>query len=99
MYANLLTGTMPTELGKLTGLNAVDLGGNSLAGRVPSELSTLHFLQVLSVEQNRLTDTFPVLPSSLEAIELYGNRLIGQLPPMSRFSSLGTLFVHNNAWA
>jgi Leucine-rich repeat (LRR) protein len=41
---NLLTGTIPTELGKLTNLRMLSLSGNQLTGTIPSELGKLNNL-------------------------------------------------------
>ena len=42
-----MTGTIPTELGNLTNLTYLNLGGNELEGDIPSELQNLTNLTVV----------------------------------------------------
>ena len=47
-YARSLTGTIPTELGRLTDLSALSFYEiNSITGSIPSELGQLHELTYL----------------------------------------------------
>ena len=54
-----LTGTIPTEVGALTGLKRLWLYGNQLTGFVPDELDALDQLQVLEVHHNQLGGAMP----------------------------------------
>ena len=49
---NQLTGSLPTELGKLTNLKHLLLKSNELSGKFPSELNRLSHLQVMIVDKN-----------------------------------------------
>ena len=42
-----LTGTIPVELGNLTNLRILALGGNQLSGTIPPELGRLANLQLI----------------------------------------------------
>ena len=42
---NTLTGPIPAELGRLTSLRTLDLGGNELTGPIPAELEDLANLE------------------------------------------------------
>ena len=42
-----MTGEIPTELGNLSNLETLDLGGNQLTGEIPTELGSLSNLQGL----------------------------------------------------
>jgi Leucine-rich repeat (LRR) protein len=56
---NDLTGTIPSELGKLTVLSSINLSLNLLTGQMPSELGMLINLQELTFFRNALTGTMP----------------------------------------
>lgn len=49
---NFLTGTLPSQFGKLTKLESITLDGNDLSGSAPNEVCGLNYLGVL--------DTFAV---------------------------------------
>ncbi len=61
LNANQLTGTIPSELGNLAGLEGLYLGRNRLTGSIPAELGNLA-LDTLDLSYNQLTG---VLPSEL----------------------------------
>ena len=46
---NQLTGTIPTELGKLTALKAMNVGNNIITGSIPVEMGNLSEMQYLSL--------------------------------------------------
>ena len=54
-----LAGSIPPELGDLSGLTALYLYRNSLTGSIPAELRNLASLTQLSLEQNLLTGCIP----------------------------------------
>ncbi|KAK3232828.1 hypothetical protein CYMTET_56852 [Cymbomonas tetramitiformis] len=54
-----LTGTIPTEIGRLTELQILDLRANSLTTTLPSEMGLLSSLISLSVAHNQLAGTIP----------------------------------------
>ncbi|KAJ1443715.1 Leucine-rich repeat [Sesbania bispinosa] len=49
---NMLTGRIPSSLGKLSNLEALDLSLNSLSGKIPQQLTELTFLSFLNVSFN-----------------------------------------------
>jgi len=72
---NNLDGSLPTELGLLTDLNALWLHTNSLTGTLPSELGALTHAQTLYVSKNAMTGTIPEQVGNLNALKtllLYG---------------------------
>ena len=78
-----LTGLIPPELGNLTNLEILGLGGNDLRGSIPPELGNLTNLEILSLEHNNLRG--PIPPelgrlSRLELLSLQGNTLTGTIP-------------------
>ena len=51
---NLLTGAIPTTIGKLRGLNFIDFNENQLSGSIPSEIGLLEELEWLFLRGNQL---------------------------------------------
>ena len=78
-----LTGEIPTELSKLTGLIGLVLDNNELTGPIPRELSKLSNLEVLSLNNNYLTGEIPAefdRLTRLGGLFIGGNRLTGCIP-------------------
>ncbi len=59
LAANQLTGSIPPELGNLTGLTFLDLNSNQLTGSIPPELGNLTGLTQLFLTNNQLTGAIP----------------------------------------
>ena len=84
-----LDGTIPAELGDLTGLRRLDLFENRLTGPIPAELGKLADLQSLDLSDNRLTGQIPSqlgVLGELRSLFLQRNDLVGVIP-----SALGFL--------
>jgi hypothetical protein len=82
---NMLTGTLPAELGLASYLTRLDLSGNRLQGAVPAELGNLRSLAVLNLSENQLAGTIPPrlrLLRGLRILDLHENALNGPLPTM-----------------
>ena len=60
-----LTGSIPSEIGDLSGLKLLDLGSNGLSGEVPASLGRLSNLRVLYLANNRLSGALPAELGSL----------------------------------
>ena len=91
---NQLTGTIPTELALLTGLEWLGLPRNQLTGPIPAELGRLTNLEVLGLDGNQLTGTIPPQLSNLTSLRwlaLHNNRLTGSIP--AELGGLGNLEV------
>lgn len=87
---NALKDSLPSELGRLTGLEVLDVSGNAMTG-LPAEVGRLSNLRILDVSDNRLTG----LPleigdlRNLQVLDVRGNRysekdlndIISRLPP------------------
>lgn len=97
---NNLTGTIPSVLSNLTGLQTLTLSSNQLTGNIPSELSNLTSLLTLQLPNNNLTGNIPSTLSSLASLtglELGGNQLVGSIPPaLGSLTSLTTLILVDN---
>ncbi|MCH88896.1 receptor-like protein kinase, partial [Trifolium medium] len=56
---NFLIGSIPSSLGKLSNLEALDLSLNSLSGKLPQQLTQLTFLEFFNVSFNNLSGSIP----------------------------------------
>ena len=93
-------GEIPSELGNLSALEELYLGGNGLVGRIPPELGSLSALEELNLAGNRLTGEIPPELgnlSNLQRLILYVNLLTGGLPSeLGNLTSLVSLQVYDN---
>jgi|LWDU01.1.fsa_nt_gi hypothetical protein len=79
-----LTGSIPPEIGYLTNLTELDLGGNQLTGSIPSEIGNLTNLTYLSLFGNELTGSIPPEIgnlTNLTDLSLSRNQFTGTIPP------------------
>ena len=89
LQSNSLSGSIPTELGKLSELVFLVLNDNALTGSIPEGLGNLSRLRGLFLYQNQLTGSIPGSFGNLAALEslwLQENGLTGSTP-----SELGDL--------
>ncbi len=97
---NQLTGTIPTELALLTGLEWLGLPRNQLTGPIPAELGRLTNLEVLGLDGNQLTGTIPPQLSNLTSLRwlaLHNNQLTGSIPAeLGGLSDLEVLGLDGN---
>jgi hypothetical protein len=80
---NRLKGTLPTEIGLLAYLEALDLSGNALTGAVPAEMGHLRRLRHLDLADNDLRGALPErlrLLRRLRHLDMHGNQLSGTIP-------------------
>ena len=80
---NRLVGGISAELGKLSNLKWLTLGGNQLSGEIPPELGNLSNLEWLFLDNNRLSGKIPAELgnlSDLGHLSLGNNRLSGCIP-------------------
>ena len=95
-----LTGTIPAELSRLTGLAQLTLINNQLTGTIPSELGSLTNLTQLQFWGNRLVGAIPSEIGSLtnlRQLHLHDNRLIGPIPAELRhLTNLEELWLSGN---
>ena len=96
LVSGRLTGVVPLELSKLTGLEYLQLGFNRLTGGIPVELGSMVNLRFLELSGNRLTGPVPLELSNLSNLNglwLNTNRLTGPIPPelgdLSNLEGLG----------
>jgi Leucine-rich repeat (LRR) protein len=78
-----ITGTLPAELGLLTGLQDLRLQNNSLTGIIPPGYGAWASLEWLDLSSNRLTATLPSEIGqwvSIETLNIAQNQLQGTIP-------------------
>ena len=68
LYKNLMSGTIPTEIGNLGELQYMSFNGNFISGTIPSEIGLLTKLRRVALHNNRLEGT---VPSELGALPLW----------------------------
>eukprot|EP00300_Choanocystis_sp_HF-7_P021463 c20785_g1_i1.p1 GENE.c20785_g1_i1~~c20785_g1_i1.p1 ORF type:complete len:1005 (-),score=159.22 c20785_g1_i1:17-2926(-) len=88
---NNFSGDIPSQLGMLVALTGLDLGQNSFE-RIATQLGQLTRLTLCALARNALVGTIPSqfgLMQSLLRLQLYNNKLSGQLP--SQIAALSLL--------
>lgn len=97
---NNLTGSIPSEIGKLTSLERLSMFWNNLSGPIPSELGNLINLEDLSIFHNNLSGSIPPELGNLSSlVDLYlsDNNLTGFIPSeLGNLSSLEYLTLQYN---
>ncbi|XP_061990860.1 LRR receptor-like serine/threonine-protein kinase RPK2 [Rosa rugosa] len=97
---NLLSGSIPPDLGDVKPLVFLDLSRNQLQGQIPAGISNLKYLKYLSLANNNLTGTIPasfVELRSLEVLKLSSNSLSGDIPQgLVKLKNLTIFMLDNN---
>lgn len=99
LFNNMLSGTIPDEIGDLTALAELNLAINQLSGPIPVAIGNLSELEKLVLSKNELSGTIPTemgMLSILEVLTLFDNQLIGPLPDLSALQDLTELVLGAN---
>ena len=92
-------GTIPTEVGLLTDLDALWFSSNDLTGTVPSELGLLGKANTVYISKNSLEGTLPEELGNLSHLRhllAYSNLLTGSLPTtLASITTISRLRVHD----
>ena len=101
VVGNGLTGSLPPELGTLSHLQWLEIGGNrALTGPIPAELGNLAAIKGLSLARNWLTGPIPAALGrlgNLEELWLDSNALSGAIPTeLGNLTSLRQLSLDVN---
>jgi hypothetical protein len=93
---NLNLTTIPTQVGRLSALQALVLSSSALIGTVPTEVANLANLETLNLNGNKLIGTLPALDKLTKLTNLITNHNVGlggNMPAMP--TSIRTIFVQN----
>ncbi|KAJ8627486.1 hypothetical protein MRB53_020793 [Persea americana] len=94
---NMISGTIPLNIGEYQSLQQLDLSFNNLTGQIPSSLFNLSSLSNLFLGNNNLSGTLPPSKSSLLlTVDLSYNQLSGSFPFWVTESGLQLNLVANN---
>ncbi|CAJ1949552.1 unnamed protein product [Cylindrotheca closterium] len=79
----MMSGSIPTEIGMLTGLSYLDFTNNDIGGPLPSEIGLLSDLNDILLSHNSITGSVPseIGHSSLWFLYADHNKFSGSLPP------------------
>ena len=95
-----LSGTIPAELGSLTGLTQLTIVDGQLSGPIPPELGSITNLTGLHLFSNQLTGEIPeelAQLTNLQDLSLYDNQLTGTIPSeLANLTRLEALHIDTN---
>ncbi|KAL5817167.1 hypothetical protein ACOSQ3_025545 [Xanthoceras sorbifolium] len=79
---NLLSGSFPSDVGKLKNLISLDISGNHFSREIPVTLGSCTSLEYLSLQGNSFSGSIPPLISlrSIKRLDFSSNNLSGQIP-------------------
>ena len=102
LWANSLTGTLPSAIAALSNLQTLDIADNEIEGTIPAWLTTMQNLEVVNLFTNSLTGSLPVKIGKLTnliALDVSLNQLTGTVPPaLLRIASLEMLGFNENVF-
>ncbi|KAK9272106.1 hypothetical protein L1049_002475 [Liquidambar formosana] len=97
---NMLSGSIPKELGVMLYLYILNLGHNNLSGPIPQELGGLKNVNILDLSSNRFEGTIPQSLGELTLlleINLSNNNLSGMIPGSNQFETFPVDSFLNNS--
>ncbi|XP_022773849.1 protein BRASSINOSTEROID INSENSITIVE 1-like [Durio zibethinus] len=97
---NLLSGTIPKEIGTMSYLFILNLGHNNIFGTIPLEIGNLKYLGILDLSYNQLVGSIPqsmTRITMLSEINLSNNLLSGMIPEMGQLETFPANDFLNNS--
>jgi Leucine-rich repeat (LRR) protein len=99
LNSNNLSGSLPAEIGDLTGLTDLQLFNNHLSGTLPPAIGNLTKLENLYLSSNKIAGSIPASLGNLtqlRALNIGSNDLSGQIPvELGNLDSLISLVIPN----
>ncbi|MEX1196881.1 MAG: hypothetical protein WEB57_03330, partial [Pseudohongiellaceae bacterium] len=100
---NNLAGSIPSEIGSLTSLHQIHMGGNQLGGTIPASLAQLENLSGIWLWSNQFGGAFPAVftdMTQLSYLALGGNQFSGEIPAeLGNLTNLRDLNLGFNAFS
>ncbi|KAK4857833.1 hypothetical protein QYF36_006936 [Acer negundo] len=100
VFANRLSGNIPSHLGKITSLTYLDLDQNQFSGMIPPELGKLVNLKTLRLSSNRFSGILPLELAELKNLtnfRINDNNFTGSIPEyISSWSGLSRLEIQGS---
>ncbi|XP_047080472.1 tyrosine-sulfated glycopeptide receptor 1-like isoform X2 [Lolium rigidum] len=96
---NKFTGEIPSEIGQLKALLALNFSFNQLTGEIPQSICNLTRLQVLDLSSNDLTGAIPAALNSLHFLSAFNishNDLEGPIPSGGQFNTFSNSSYDDN---
>ncbi|XP_061375470.1 systemin receptor SR160 [Gastrolobium bilobum] len=97
---NMLSGSIPKEIGVMYYLYILNLGHNNISGNIPQELGKMINLNILDLSYNRLQGQIPQTLTGLSLlteIDLSNNYLTGMIPESGQFDTFPAGRFQNNS--
>lgn len=100
MDDNLLSGSIPSTIGKLLNVQTLDIHKNALQGSIPTQISGMQSLLTLFLHKNLLTGQLPATIGNLSALrdlKVSHNELTGVIPAsFGKLQALVRLAIDQN---
>ncbi|XP_017972610.1 PREDICTED: probable LRR receptor-like serine/threonine-protein kinase At4g36180 [Theobroma cacao] len=99
LSSNELSGEIPGEIARLSGLVALNLSWNILTGVIPQKIGQLRQLEVLDLSRNRLSGEIPTSLAELtflSHLDLSYNNLSGKIPLSTQLQNFDASAFANN---
>ncbi|KAJ8434999.1 hypothetical protein Cgig2_027842 [Carnegiea gigantea] len=99
LSCNKLTGEIPSEIGNLGNLLALNLSHNSLWGPIPATISNMNNLEGLDLSHNSLNGSIPTALAELDFLEVFkvvSNNLSGKIPFEAHFMTFDASSYEGN---
>ncbi|KAM0902792.1 hypothetical protein ACQ4PT_019067 [Festuca glaucescens] len=80
---NLISGTLPSEMGNLINVGVLDFTSNNISGEIPASIGECQSLQYLHISGNSLQGAIPLSMEQLKGLlvlDLSSNNLSGGIP-------------------
>ncbi|KAJ8769635.1 hypothetical protein K2173_005238 [Erythroxylum novogranatense] len=97
---NLLSGSIPKQVGSMYYLYILNLGHNNISGNIPEELGNLKGLGILDLSNNRLEGMIPQSLTDLSLlteIDMSNNDLTGMIPATGQLETFAATSFANNS--